>query len=121
MTIGTMSRTVAVALIATAMTGCAVQKELVPTGGSRSDGTVELSFEYGLFEQPKVDGAQGAQAAAQRCRAWGYSDAEAFGGSKQHCVAHDMYGSCVRMQVTVPYQCIGRPEATSAPPQTRVR
>lgn len=92
---------------ALAATGCAVQKELVPTGGSRSDGTVELSYEFGMFETPTVDATQGALTASQRCRAWGYSDAEAFGGSKSQCQAFNGYGNCLRTLVTVQYQCIG--------------
>jgi hypothetical protein len=43
--------------------GCAVQKELVPTGGSRADGTVKLSYEFGLFEVQKLDAQQGMKAA----------------------------------------------------------
>ena len=41
----------AVALCMLVLSGCAVQKQLVPTGGSRSDGTVKLAYEYGAFEQ----------------------------------------------------------------------
>ncbi len=32
------------------LAGCATQKIMVPTGGSRADGTVNLSYEYGMFE-----------------------------------------------------------------------
>ena len=35
--------------------GCAVNKQLVPTGGSRADGTVTLAFEYGIFDAPRLD------------------------------------------------------------------
>ena len=57
--------------------GCATQKTLIPTGGSRADGTVKLSYEYGLFEKPQIDPAQGEIAAKQRCSLWGYSGAGA--------------------------------------------
>jgi hypothetical protein len=100
-------KTMIIATAALALSGCAVQKEMVPTGGSRSDGTVELSYEFGMFETPKVDSAQGAATASQRCRAWGYTDAEAFGGSKSHCQAFNGYGNCLKTLVTVQYQCIG--------------
>jgi len=103
----TIKRALGMGAIALSLTGCVVNKELVPTGGSRSDGTVVLSYTYGLFEQPKIDAVQGQQSAAQRCRAWGYSEAEAFGGSTQQCLSHDMYGSCTMVQVNVQYQCIG--------------
>lgn len=89
-----------------ALSGCAVEKELVPTGGSRSDGTVELSYTFGSFQQPKVDFEQGRHAASQRCQAWGYNDAEPFGGQKSQCQASNQYG-CVETLVTIQYQCIG--------------
>lgn len=89
------------------LTGCAVQKELVPTGGSRSDGTVELSYEFGMFESPQVDLNQGSIAAAKRCQAWGYSDAEPFGGQKNFCQQRNGFGDCIHTLVTIQYQCIG--------------
>src|SRR3974390_811316 len=61
--------------------GCATQKQLVSTGGSRANGTVDLSFEYGMFEKPHWDWNQAHDEAAQRCAAWGYSGAERFGGT----------------------------------------
>jgi hypothetical protein len=84
--------------------GCAVQKELVPTGGSRADGTVKLSYEYGIFEAPKLDAQQGMKAAQQRCSSWGYKNAEAFGGSTKACINSSNDG-CNRWLVTMEYQC----------------
>ena len=66
--------------------GCAVTKQLVPTGGSRADGTVTLAFEYGIFEAPQPDAQQGLSTARQRCAAWGYDDATPFGGAQQQCI-----------------------------------
>jgi len=101
------------ALLATAvLTGCAVQSQMVPTGGSRADGTVKLSYEFGSFQVPKVDEAQGLAAAKQRCAAWGYTGAEPFGGSTKTCVNASM-GSCNAFRVTVEYQCTGTPPAKS--------
>jgi hypothetical protein len=56
----------ALALIVT-LSACVVQQTLIPTGGSRSDGTVELSYDVRLCETPRVDFNQGAAAAAERC------------------------------------------------------
>lgn len=92
--------------LAIVISGCAVQKTLVPTGGSRADGTIELSYEYGEMEVPQIDIQQGAEAARQRCMAWGYSDAEAFGGQKSTCQQSGGFG-CARTLVTIQYQCIG--------------
>jgi hypothetical protein len=100
-------KTILIVGVAIAMTGCAVQKDLIPTGGSRSDGTVELSYEFGMFEAPKVDFQQGVSAAARRCQAWGYSDAEPFGGAKNICQAFNGYGNCIHTLVTIQYQCVG--------------
>lgn len=89
------------------LSGCATIKEPLPTGGSRSDGVIELSNEYGMFESPKIDWNKANISARQRCVAWGYADAEPFGVSKSQCQAYDGYGSCVRMYVTTSYQCTG--------------
>ncbi len=86
------------------MQGCAVQKQLIPTGGSRADGTVKLSFEYGLFESPQLDPRQGLSAAQQRCSSWGYKNAEPFGGSTKICI-QSTRSDCVRWLVSVEYQC----------------
>jgi hypothetical protein len=86
--------------------GCAVQKQLVPTGGSRADGTVKLSYEYGLFEAPKLDAQQGLSAAQRRCAAWGYNGAEPFGGSTQTCI-NSSNGGCNRWLASIEYQCSG--------------
>ena len=48
---------VVAAIIAATAAACATAKELVPVGGSRADGTVQLAFDYGGFEKPVVDGA----------------------------------------------------------------
>lgn len=100
---------VASAIFVATLSGCATPKQLTPTGGSRADGTVKMSFEYGMFEQPQVDGQQGARVAAQRCAAWGYTGAEPFGGAMSQCVATGSAG-CVRWRVTYEYQCTGSPK-----------
>ena len=94
-----------------ALSGCAVQKTLTPIGGSRSDGIVRMAFTVGMFEKPVVNGAQAAATARQRCAAWGYSDAEPFGGQTTQCI-NGTYQGCNQWQVTVEYQCTGKPEAT---------
>jgi hypothetical protein len=96
---------VATLLLAFGVAGCASVKVLEATGGSRSDGTVELSYEYGSLEAPQVQYEQGLVTARERCAAWGYSDAEAFGGQKETCQLPGTY-RCLRFFVTVTYQCI---------------
>lgn len=101
-----IKKAVAAAAIATLLAGCAVQKHMVPTSGSKADGTVVMSFEYGLFEKPQVDGNEAAAAAAQRCRAWGYSNAEAFGGYSRTCTQASQNG-CLSFRVDQSFQCTG--------------
>ncbi len=96
-------------VIAVVLTACATQETLVPTGGSRSDGTIQLSYEYGLFQVPQVNMGQAAQTAADRCAAWGYSGAQPFGGQINRCEQFNAYGNCVQTLVTVSFQCVGTP------------
>lgn len=93
--------------IAVGVAGCTVVKTPTPTGGSRADGIVELSYEYGQFEKPQVQWGDANRAARQRCEAWGYTDADRFGGVTRQCQAADAYGSCTRWLVTASYQCTG--------------
>ena len=93
------------------LSGCASQKQLVATGGSRADGTVKMSFEYGLFEAPQVNTAQGMAAAKQRCAAWGYTGAEPFGGGTKQCINVSSSG-CNQWRVTYEFQCTGTPVAS---------
>jgi YecR-like lipoprotein len=93
-------------LAATILVGCAVAKEWSATGGSRSDGMVKLSYEIKEFEKPILDEQQGINLATQRCRAWGYSGAESFGGVTRQC-NRDNGAGCSQWLVTKEYQCTG--------------
>ena len=95
---------VAISLLISA---CATDKTPVPTGGSRADGTIKLSYEVGMFEKPVVDWVSANKSASQRCQAWGYEKADVFEGLITQCQAYNGYGSCVRTLVTANYQCIG--------------
>ncbi|EKM6441136.1 hypothetical protein PU783_004249 [Cronobacter sakazakii] len=88
------------------LSGCATKKQLVPTGGSKSDGTVRMSYSYGMFESPVVDPSQGMTSAKARCAAWGYSGAEPFGGFTSQCTQPSSSG-CMQTTVTIEYQCTG--------------
>jgi len=98
---------IALVVVMVGLAGCATTKEWVATGGSRSDGVVKLSFEYGLFENPKVNEQQGLDLAYSRCAAWGYSGAQAFGGTTRVCTNLGQNGVCYSWLVTREYQCTG--------------
>lgn len=88
------------------LSSCATVKHLKATGGSKSDGTIKLSYEYGWLEEPKVDMQEGTKTAQRRCSAWGYTGAEAFTGSTEHCVDRKSL-NCDRWLVTIEFQCTG--------------
>jgi hypothetical protein len=92
------------------LAGCATTtKEWVATGGSRSDGVVKLSYQYGLFELPQVSEEQALTLAKRHCAAWGYTGAEPFGGQTVVCI-NPIPTGCRSWQVTREYQCTGNPE-----------
>jgi hypothetical protein len=107
------------AALAALLAGCTAIKVPVPAAGSRADGMVDFSYEHGPFEVPKVDEAATRVAAAGRCRAWGYDDADPF-NSMSKCEVPGGWAGCSVFRVTMRYQCTGRPEATgmSAPSPT---
>lgn len=91
------------------LAGCATTKEWGATGGSRADGTVKLSYQYGLFEKPQVSAQQGIELAKSKCAAWGYTDAEPFGAATRSCNNYSTSG-CNSWLVTAEYQCLGSPK-----------
>jgi hypothetical protein len=77
------------------------------TGGSRADGTVRLSYEYGIMEKPKINETEAIDLATARCKVWGYSGAEAFGGLTHQCGVVDGQIDCDHTRVTKEFQCTG--------------
>ena len=92
----------------------ATRKEFVATGGSRADGVVVLSYEYGMYEEPQEDQEQGAALAASICAGWGYVGANPFGETQQ-CQPVNGYGNCFPKKVTRRYQCTGVPSTSNVP------
>lgn len=96
-------RFILVSLAALSLVGCATPKSWMATDGSRADATVVLSYEYNaMYEQPVVDDSQGLQVAIDRCKSWGYTSAEAFGGNYSQEIGKSM------IRVMKKYQCHGR-------------
>lgn len=87
------------------VSSCAVNKTLHPTGGSKADGTIEMSYTYGGFERPIVNFKLAEDTAGKKCKAWGYKSAEAFGGAIKECGSY-YNGSCNSYIVKKEYQCI---------------
>lgn len=89
------------------LSGCSVQKEMYPVGGSKADGTITMAYEYTPMQSPKVDLEQAAQSASKKCQIWGYDAAEAFGGKLTRCSSPSALGGCERTEVSIQYQCVG--------------
>jgi hypothetical protein len=97
--------------------GCAIQKKWTAIGGDKSAGIIRLSYEYGhsfgALEVPKITIEQGVIIAGKRCKLWGYSGAEPFGGTIKQCLRggininpYYISNSCNLWVVTAEYQCI---------------
>ena len=87
------------------LAGCAVTKVPTATGGSKSDGFIELSYIVGPFEKPVVNWNSALQTAIKRCNAWDYNSAESFGGRESQCVTTGPYGECTKTKIIINYQC----------------
>jgi hypothetical protein len=89
------------------LAGCATVSQMTATGGSRADGVVRLSYELGPLDKARIDEADALRTAQARCRTWGYTDAEAFGGVTRQCTASAGIYGCNRWLITKEYQCLG--------------
>jgi len=86
--------------------GCSTVTRMAPTSGSRSDGIVKLSFEYGQFDKIEINEADALRSARQRCAVWGYTDADPFEGYTRQCQRYGgLFGGCSHWFVTKDYQC----------------
>lgn len=88
------------------LTGCAKNVILTPTGGSKSDGIIEMSYSLGSFENPIIDEQESLNQAINRCKKWGYNDAEPFGGALRYCSLPSGLGGCQQQTITYKYQCL---------------
>lgn len=94
-------------IVSLSITGCAtIKKDWEATGGSRADGVVNLSVEHRLFESIETNTKQGLELAKSKCVAWGFKDAEAFGGATNTCNDFS-YNECRSWIYTKQYQCLG--------------
>jgi len=92
-------------LIALSLTSCAVQKHYGASGGSKADGTVKMSYTYGLFQKVTVSESDAVVNATARCRAWGYNNATAFDFTERKCIQYSNDMGCVAWMVTKEFQC----------------
>ena len=92
--------------LVTLLTACTINVTPLATGGSKADGTVIASYEYGVFQKPVVDMNAAYNSAKKRCQGWGYKNAEAFDAAQNECITRNGDGNCRQMRVNITYQCI---------------
>lgn len=98
-----MNRLTLVAILVLA-TGCTTYKLWNEAGSDQDSATVDLSYEYGKFENPMVDERAGVEMARERCKDWGYPSAQRKGEDRQ-CI-DGIETSCGKWRVTRHYRCV---------------
>jgi hypothetical protein len=97
-----------VLLAATAgIAGCTTYKLWTEYGENQEEGTIQLSYEYRKFESPQVDERAGIETARERCRDWGYKDAQRKGEDRQ-CKS-GVESDCSQWLVIREYRCLRQP------------
>lgn len=97
-----------VLLAATAgIAGCTTYKLWSAHGENPEEGTLQLSYEYRKFENPQVDERAGIETARERCRDWGYRDAQRKGEDRQ--CQDGIESSCSKWLVIREYRCLRDP------------
>jgi hypothetical protein len=92
------------AIAAFLVTGCTTYKLWSVADGDREKATVALYYEHGKFESPQVDERAGLEMAKERCKDWGYPNAQRKGEDRQ-CV-QGTEASCARWRVIREYRCL---------------
>ena len=94
----------AVAAVVTSAAGCNTYKLWTEYGGGQEEGVVQLSYEYRRFENPQVDERAGIQMARERCRDWGFKDAQRKGEDRS-CI-DGVKDDCSKWRVVREYRCL---------------
>ena len=102
--------------------GCAknVHKDWFAIDGSRADATVKVAMTWNpQTEIPQGEREQADKLAEEKCKVWGYTGAEMFGGINQRCTQYvNGFGgmTCAQMQAEITYQCLGNPGQSQPQP-----
>jgi hypothetical protein len=102
-----MARIFPVLAATVAAAGCTTYKMWSEYGGGKEEGVVQLSYEYRRFESPQVDERAGIQLARERCRDWGFKDAQRKGEDRQ-CL-DGAESDCGKWLVIRDYRCLQTP------------
>jgi hypothetical protein len=85
------------------LAGCTTYKLWTESGADQDRGLVQLSYEYRKFESPQVDERAGIETARERCKGWGYPNAQRKG--EDRACLDGVEKDCSRWRVTRIYQC----------------
>ena len=77
------------------------------TNGSKADGSITMSYDYGAMEQPEVQWEDANIRADQYCKSWGYTGHQYF-DPEITPIAYNAYGSPIRWRVTYKCQCTNK-------------
>ena len=105
-----MKRKVLISCVFLILVGCATTKIPEISGTDKNSGMVELAYDYGLFEAPKVQMDKVLASASRQCKAWGFQGAEQYGPEQKECKRQDQNGNCVLTHVSMAYLCNLSPE-----------
>ena len=83
---------------------CATTDHWSSTGGDRDAGVVKVSYEHADEVELAPNDAQADLMADNRCKTWGYHDAELIPGLVRSCTSADG-NRCELWKVTREYQC----------------
>jgi hypothetical protein len=90
------------------LAACTTYKLWTQAGESEEEGVVSLSYEYRRFESPQVDERAGLNMARDRCKDWGYRDAQRKGEDRQ--CKDGTQSDCSRWVVIREYRCLDGPK-----------
>lgn len=65
-----------------------------------------MGYTYRVDQIPVLNESNMSQKAEKKCKTWGYTGAEMFGGQESRCNQMGGWG-CIQTSVTITYQCTG--------------
>jgi YecR-like lipoprotein len=92
------------AAVVISLAGCTTYKLWNEAGSDGDLGTVKLSYEYRKYESPVVDERAGIQMARERCKDFGFPNAQRK-GEERECL-NGTPEDCSKWLVTREYRCV---------------
>ncbi len=89
--------------ILVSLAGCTTYKLWSDAESDQDLGVVRFSYEYRKFESPQVDERAGIEMARERCRDWGYKDAQRKGEDRR--CTNGVESDCSKWLVIREYRC----------------